>query len=220
MDEEYVRQLENVIRQMLTPMKGLPFGIVIQALCGHRVIPFDTANTADAALLETLKIVANHVAVEVNQTGIRRPRPNEVGNDMEPYVEHALTSCGLRAHKPTTVSHKRKSTGYPDLEFRDQEGRTNYLECKTFNRDNVDTTQRSFYLSPSDDFKVTQDAHHFVLSYEIISAGEDGANHIYKCSAWKIVSLSGLEVDVKYEFNSDNARLYSAELVLAEAVVT
>jgi hypothetical protein len=219
MDEEYVRRLETVIRQMLTPLRGLPFSLVIDALCGHRVIPFDETNADDVVLLEILKTAANRAAVALNAVGIRRHRPNEVGNDIEPYVERALTDCGLPAHTPTTVSHRHKSTGYPDLEFRDQQGRTHYLECKTFNRDNVLTTQRSFYLSPSEDFKITQDAHHFVLSYEIFSAGEDGSNHIYKCAAWKIVSLSGLQVDVKYEFNSDNARLYSAELVLAEGVV-
>lgn len=59
----------------------------------------------------------------------------------------------------------------------------------------------------------------FVLSYEIFSVGEAGTNHIYKCAAWKLLSISDLEVDVKYEFNSDNLRLYSKELILAEGEI-
>lgn len=44
----------------------------------------------------------------------------------------------------------------------------------------------------------------------------EGENNIYKCKSWKILSLENLLVDVKYEFNSDNLRLYSENLVLAE----
>jgi hypothetical protein len=219
MNDDYVSKLEKIISQMLTPLRDLPFGVVIQALSGHKVIPFDSADPEDLALLDRLKVVANEAAVNVNKKGIRRPRPNEVGNDIEPFVEDALNKQGFRAHTPVTSSGRRKSTGYPDIEFQDADGQIHYLECKTFNKENVNTTQRSFYLSPSDDFKVTEDAHHFVLSYEIFSDGEDGNNHVYKCAAWKLLSISDLEVDVKYEFNSDNLRLYSKELVLAEGTI-
>lgn len=219
MNDDYVSKLENVIRQMLTPLRGLPLSLVIQALSGHKVIPFNSTDPKDTSLLDKLKIAAKEAALNVNKTGIRRPRPNEVGNDIEPFVQDALDKQGFRAHTPITPSGKRKSTGYPDLEFLDTDGQTHYLECKTFNRENVETTQRSFYLSPSDDFKVTQDAHHFVLSYEIFSVGEAGTNHIYKCAAWKLLSISDLEVDVKYEFNSDNLRLYSKELILADGEI-
>lgn len=40
--------------------------------------------------------------------------------------------------------------------------------------------------------------------------------NLYKCRTWKILSIEDLEVDVKYEFNSDNARLYISESILAE----
>lgn len=161
MNDDYVRKLENVIRQMLTPLRGLPLSLVIQTLSGHKVIPFNSADPKDRSLLDKLKIAAMEAGLEVNKTGIRRPRPKDVGNDIEPFVHDALNKQGFRAHTPITSSGKRKSTGYPDLEFVDTDGHTHYLECKTFNRENVETTQRSFYLSPSDDFKVTQDARHF-----------------------------------------------------------
>jgi hypothetical protein len=219
MSDEYTKKLEEVIKQMLKPLKSIPFGLVIESLSNHKVIPFNGNDEKDKAVLETLKVVAKKAAEDVNIKGIHRPRPNEVGNDIEPFVEMALNLNGFNASTPTTKGGKHKSTGYPDLEFKDKFDRTNYLECKSFNKENVDTTQRSFYLSPSEDFKITTDGHHFVISFEIYVEGQKGDNHIYKCAAWKILSLENLEVDVKYEFNSDNARMYKAELILAEGRV-
>lgn len=216
MSDEYTKKLEEVIKQMLKPLKNIPFGLVIESLSNHQVIPFNENDEKDKAVLETLKAVAKKATEDVNIKGIHRPRPNEVGNDIEPFVEKALNLNGYKASTPTTEGGKHKSTGYPDLEFKDKAGRINYLECKSYNKDNVATTQRSFYLSPSEDFKITTNAHHFVISFEIYVAGEEGTNHIYKCESWKILSLENLEVDVKYEFNSDNARMYKAELILAE----
>jgi len=219
MPDNYTKKLEDVIKQMLTPLKNIPFKLVIEALSNHKVLPFNPKDSKDIAVLNTLKTVAQKVAQDVNVKGILRPRPNEVGNDIEPFVEKALNSNGFKASIPATEGGKHKSTGYPDLEFKDKDGRVNYLECKTYNIDNIATTQRSFYLSPSEDFKITADAHHFVVSFEIYVAGEKGTNHIYKCAAWKILSIENLDVDVKYEFNSDNARLYKAELILAESEI-
>ncbi len=215
-DEAYIQKLEAVIKQMLQPLKGIPFGIVIEGLSGYKVIPFDRQNPQDMIVLETLTKVAMLSGSAVNNKGILRPRPNEVGNDIEPFVKQALSSVGYTARTPGTKTGRRKATGYPDIEFIDEFGRTMYLECKTFNIENASTTQRSFYLSPSEDFKVTRNAHHFVMSFEIVVTGRAGSNNIYHCASWKILSIENLEVDVKYEFNSDNARLYAAELVLAQ----
>jgi len=72
--------------------------------------------------------------------------------------------------------------GYPDIKFIDEFSRLNYLECKIHNIQNITITQRSFYVSPSEDFKITKDAHHFVISYEIYVDGRNGNNNIYKCN--------------------------------------
>lgn len=96
------------------------------------------------------------------------------------------------------------------------------MEFKTYNIENIITTQRSFYFSPSDEFKVIYDASHFLLSFEIYVAGEQGRNHIYKCKHYKILSLDSLSLDVKYEFNSDNKRMYSGKdgtIILAEGEI-
>ena len=219
MDEKYVKALEAVIKQMLTPLKNIPFNVVIEAICQHKIIPFDSQDPKDVVTLKKLGSVAKRAGADVNVKGILRLRANEVGNDIEPYVMKALKSIGYKADMPLTTSGSKKAAGYPDLKFVDEFNRTNYLECKTYNIDNIDTTQRSFYLSPSDEFKVTSDAHHFVISFEIYVAGRRSSKNVYKCKSWKILSIHNLLVDVKYEFNSDNRRLYSQELILAEGTL-
>jgi len=217
--DNYTAQLEDVIRQMLRPLKDIPLNLVIEALCGKKVIAFDKSDSRDQRLLEKLKEVCVLAGTEVNKTGIARARPNEVGNDIEPFVKSALKAVGYRAYTPKTMTGKSKAIGYPDIEFVDEYERTNYLECKTYNIENIATTQRSFYLSPSEEFKITKDAHHVVVSFEIFVAGTSGRNFVFKCRGWKIISIENLLVDVKYEFNSDNRRLYSRDLILAEGTL-
>lgn len=216
MDEEYVKQLENTIKQMLRPLKDIPLKLVIESLCGHTIIPFNPKDNRDMAVLNNLKKAAQIAGANINRDGILRKRPNEVGNDIEPFVKAALNKLGYTADVPSTKEGHKKAMGYPDIEFIDDTGKAHYLECKTFNIENITTTQRSFYLSPSEDFKVTQDAHHFILSFEIVTSGRQRGTTRFKCKSWKILSAEKLLVDVKYEFNSDNARMYGKGLILAE----
>lgn len=217
-NNNYVKRLENVIKQMLTPLKDIPFNIVIETMTGKKVLLFDFQNSEHKELLKILKQVAVNAAQAINKSGILRPRPNEVGNDIEPFVKNALNSFQLKADIPAGPSGNKKATGYPDILFWYEE-KPYYLECKTYNIDNIKTTQRSFYFSPSDEFKVIYDATHILLSFEIYVAGEQGRNHIYKCRHYKILSLESLSLDVKFEFNSDNLRMYSGDCgtrILAE----
>jgi hypothetical protein len=218
---EYTQRLENVIKQMLTPLKDIPFNLVIEVMTGKRVLSFDFKNNDHIHLLKLLKQAALIAGTEINKTGILRPRPNEVGNDIEPYVKKALNSMNLIADVPTGHSGNKKAMGYPDILFWSNR-KPYYLECKTYNIENVNTTQRSFYFSPSEEFNVIYDALHFLVSFEIYVDGEKGRNHIYKCKHYKILSLESLSLDVKYEFNSDNKRMYSdnaGTILLAEGDV-
>ncbi|MEJ5284785.1 MAG: hypothetical protein WHS77_07000 [Brevinematales bacterium] len=171
---------------------------------------FDFSNKEHKKVLDFLKKVAVNAGKEINRNGILRPRPNEVGNDIEKYVMEELKNLKLKPEIPEGKNGNKKTTGYPDIIFFYKE-KPYYLECKTYNVKNLSTTQRSFYLSPSYEFKVTEDAVHFILSYEIYVSGEKKGNHIYKCNRYKILSIESLSLDVKYEFNSDNNRMYSGE---------
>jgi len=215
---EYVQRLEKVIKQILKPLKEVPFNLVIESISGCKVIPFDKLKPYDKALLKKLKKVAKESAQKINQKGIESARPNEVGNYIERFVKDVMDKECLNPSTPTGTKGKKKSSGYPDLIFKFKE-KPHYLECKTYNIKNINSVQRSFYFSPSKDFKVIYDAHHLILSFEMFIVRKKGFKNIYKCRHWKILSIENLLVDVKHEFNSNNRRLYSKDggaILLAE----
>lgn len=211
--EQYIKEIENVIRQMLKPIKNIPFKLVIKSMTGFEVLAFDKNKKEDTNLLKKINEAAEIAAKEVANTGgIKRPRPNEVGNDLEPFIEDSLKKVGYKdAGSPKGKSGKGKSAGYPDREFTDN-NRTVYLEVESFAKtDKPKSTLRSFYLSPSDNFKVNKDALHLLIAFEVIKNKDS-----YFVSGWKIVTVDKLLVDVKYEFNSDNKRLYEENAILIE----
>ena len=130
-DEKYVEQLESVLAQMLQPVRGVPFSIVVKALANTEVFAFDPHATADRRLLADVEAAMLSAGQEIRRHPILRPRPNEVGNDIEPFVMAALTASGLACSRPVGTSGAGKSAGYPDLVFQDHSGRTVYLECKS-----------------------------------------------------------------------------------------
>lgn len=205
------------LAHMLKPLKGLPFPVIIEAITGCRVIRVDESEPADSDLLHRIDRAASMCVAALRTTPIRRPRPNEVGNDVEPFVRDALCRAGLRAQKPTCRGGRGKATGYPDVLIYDSANRPTYLECKIYTAATRDTTMRSFYLSPSDSSKVTMDARHVLLAFEM-TAGPvpDSRDSEYVPCAYTVADLHGLHCDVKYEFNADNHRLYAAGMVLRQ----
>jgi hypothetical protein len=163
---EYTEKLENIIKQMLRPLKNIPFNLAIEAMTEKKVISFDFLKDDHKDVLELLKQAALKAGTEINKTGIVRSRPNEVGNDIENYIKNALNSLELNADIPTGPSGNKKAVGYPDIIFRHK--------------------------------------------------------NIYKCKHYTILSIEALSLDVKYEFNSDNKRLYSGKdgtIILSEGKV-
>lgn len=134
--DEYTKNLENIIKQMLKPIKNIPLKLVIESLTGYSIISFDKDKKEDKELLKNLINVADLSLKEINKNTIIRTRANEVGNDVENYVKESLIQTGYNADTPLTKSGIRQSTGYPDLEFMDKYNRNVYLECKTYNSNN------------------------------------------------------------------------------------
>lgn len=206
----YVAQLEEVVKQILRPLHGVPFNLVIEAMTGQRVLFFDADDVKHRALLELLAEAAARAGWQMNHDGIVSQRANEVGNKIEPYVRQAINDSGrATAEIPKTASGKKKAAGYPDIEIRYGD-LCCYLECKTYNAKNMGTTQRSFYLSPSRQFKVTRDALHLMLAYEMQATNErrEGKT-VFRALRFKLLAIESLSLDLKHEFNSDNRRLYS-----------
>ena len=107
MNKKISKELEGVISKMLKPLKGLPLGIVIEGLSGYKAIPYNNRSAKDRKVLSILKKCADNVLEEVNKKGILRPRPNEVGNDIEPFVKEALNNLGYNADTPVTINGKK-----------------------------------------------------------------------------------------------------------------
>ncbi|EYD74252.1 hypothetical protein Rumeso_04188 [Rubellimicrobium mesophilum DSM 19309] len=198
---------------MLQPAKGIPFEVVIRSLCGVGVEKFDVTQPDNKEALDKIVDALRKTCRTVQAKPIERPRPNEVGNDMEPFVINALKANGLKAAPPKTKAGLGKATGYPDIKI--ETGKLPiYLEVKSYAATTADSSMRSFYLSPAEDPKVSDDGYHLLVGFEIERNG-----NLYTPVGFGLVDLYGLNCDMKAEFNSDNRRLYEKKRLLAKEKV-
>ena len=218
--ENQIEELEAILARFLQPMRGLPFPVVIKAMAQCAVLGIEPGSPDDGKLIESVSKAARLVGNFVRDDPIRRNRPNEVGNDIEPFVMRAHNEIGLRAERPKSAKGRGQQTGYPDILLYDGANRPSYLECKIFAEGSALTTMRSFYLSPSLNPKICLDARHLLLAFGVdrkpISGSRDS---FYRATSFKLVDLHQLKCDVKYEFNADNARLYNEGMVLSQGTV-
>lgn len=193
------------LADLTQPAKQIPFKDVIFATTQHRVISFDTNNAAHRDLFARISVAAGIALTNARAAGLFSTRANEAGNHMEAFVKAALREVQLTAHTPVSQSGEMQATGYPDVAI---DGAVPcYVELKTYNAATVDTTQRSFYYSPSTNSKVTKDALHLLLAYEL--EREEANNRTsFRPVRWKLITLENLQVDLKFEFNQSNRGLY------------
>lgn len=209
--------IDGVLAQFRQPLKNLPFPTIIKAMADQEVLPIDGANSDDRELVAAIDRAAAVTGERLRASPIRRNRPNEVGNDIEPHVMAALLQTGLRAERPKSRAGRGQQVGYPDILVYDHLGRPSYLECKIFGEGSDLTTMRSFYLSPSDNFKVCLDARHLLLAFAVTREPIPGSrDSLFRATEYKLLDLFHLRCDVKYEFNSDNRRLYAADMILSQ----
>ncbi len=218
-NDEYIRQLEKVISKFMSPLDDIPFPVAIKAISGREVLAFDRRERKDRELLEKLSRAAELAGNAAYSKGIESRRANEVGNYIEPYVKGALKEVGLSAETPVTITGKRQSSGYPDIEITDSYERTTYLECKTYNLRNIGTTQRAFYFSPSKKAcKITKDARHLILSFQIETTTRKG-RRVYVPVHWRVYDTDTMLVQVKHEFNASNIQIYREDSLLAQGKI-
>lgn len=198
----------TALAELTRPAKKIPFKEVIFATTHHRVLDFDTNNAAHLALFEKISSAANNALTNARSAGLFSARANEAGNHMESFVKAALQAAGLQARTPITTDGDAQNVGYPDVEIVGD--LPCYLELKTYSASTMNTTQRSFYYSPSAKPKVTHDALHLLLAYEL-ERSERGGRTTFLPRHWKLVTLEHLEVDLKFEFNQSNRGLYGKE---------
>lgn len=202
------REVVSTLAELGREAVGVPFSQVIRATTGHRIVPFDPQNAAHRALVQRLQQAAAAAGERARKGGIVSARANEAGNYMEAFVKAALQEAGFTARTPVASAGGAQTTGYPDLEIL---GETPcYLELKTFSAATARTTQRTFYYSPSERPKVTRDALHLLLAFQLERAERDGKT-IFIPTHWKLITLQDLRVDLKLEFNQSNRGLYGRE---------
>ena len=165
-------------------------------------------------------MAAEEAQQEARRDGIRRRRPNEVGNVIEDYVKRGILSLGLPVTTPVTRNGSQQTRGYPDLEMTDRAGRKVYIEVKTFSSSTVDQTQRTFYMSvPANDghCKVNADAMHLLVSFRMESSTDHSGISCLRPVAWAVVDTCRLTVRMKHEFNASNRQVYRPEHILKSA---
>jgi len=197
---EEIENLRKIIRHFLRPLREVPFYLVVESLFEQNVIPYD------GVARDSLQAAVDEAGRLINASGVKAARPNEVGNYLEPFVEAGLRARDFKADTPKTRDGKRRSAGYPDIEAT-KEGKTFYVEVKSYNPDSADTSFRSFYLSPSQDPKVCRNGYHLVFAF----AAHKSSDGLFRVVGCKVLDIRNLLCDVKYEFNSNNRRLYAKE---------
>jgi hypothetical protein len=183
------------LAELTRPTKKVLFKEVILATTQHRILDFDTNNAAHRELFRKISTAANTAATNARAAGLFSARANEAGNHMESFVKAALKAAGLSARTPVTTEGDAQTTGYPDVEILGEV--PCYLELKTYNAATANTTQRSFYYSPSENPKVTRDALHLLLAYQLEKTERDGQT-AFRPVRWKLITLQDLEVDLKF----------------------
>ncbi len=215
---EYIKELEATISKFLKPLRNIPFPIAVKAISGYEVLPFDRTDKTNRALLDRLIKAMNIATESAYKKGIFTNRPNEVGNKIETFVKKAINSLGMRAEVPLTSRGRHQTAGYPDIFVKDVDGRTFYLECKTHNRKNIASSLRAFYFQPSKNSKITKDASHLMVSFEIIRESRRGKSAFVPVH-WRLYTLEKMLVQVKHEFNASGREMYRPESLLAEGGV-
>ena len=215
-NQQRIEELENLLARILQPIKDIPFSVVIKSLSNHRLIELDLNTKQDNQLLDDL---VNSIKFSYDGgyiTRIKSARVNEVGNKIEEPLMNGINyaNTGLRACRPNTKDGKKQSSGYPDILLYDKDGRPTYLEVKTFSPNSKETFFRSFYLSPSNSFKVDKDARHLLVGFEIEKDGDQ-----YKPISWELIDLYKIKCNLKHEFNTNNKCLYDQANIMSSGKV-
>ena len=207
MNDDYVKDLEETVRKFMQPLKDVPFPVLVKAISGHRILPFDENNQENVALLEILKRVCNQAMRDAHRKGMYKNRPNEVGNKIEDFVKKALSKNGFTANTPQTSKGKKQPAGYPDILIERPNGEKIYLECKTYNIKSINSTLRTFYIQASENTKIMHDAMHLMVSFEIEKLQRNNKDVSIPVN-WKLYNLENLRLQRKPEFNASNKDMY------------
>lgn len=198
-------QLRELSKELLRPLKKVPFWLVIETLTSHRVERFGD-DPRDEQLLGALAGAAMETTAATQRARVRANRPNDVSVQIESLIKPRLEG------REVTLETLRGTGGCPDLKMRDRYGRAAFLEIKVSRTENIDTgSPRNFFYQPTEGSKIDCPARHLICAFAI----EEVSTKRWRAVNWRIADLWGLVVSLKPEFNADNRALYSSDNLLA-----
>lgn len=175
----------------------LTFETIVENAFGKRVISWDGSHRDE--LENSIRIGVD----QFNRSGSSADRMNEVGTLLEDCLRGAMTESGLAVGIPKTRSGRVQRSGYPDLRL-ELDKRVYYIEVKTFSTSSIGSSQRTFYVSNSVDPKVTEDAVHLLIGFEVDKKSDDS----YRVIRFLCRDIRKLACKVKIEFNASNLDMY------------
>ncbi len=215
-------ELEALMRWLLaegrdSQLVRLPFASVVFAATGHRILPVNKTDPAEAEVLAKLGRGLDEVLRRMNASdsparGVKRI--NEASHHFEDMMREVFNALpGLRCDFARNTRGEVQRSGYPDLQVTDTaSGRIYYVDPKLYEERSRRSSFRTFYFEPRRETnKVLADACHLVAG--IAHNGERGERLRFR--HWELIDCRELTVELKAEFHAGNQSLYREEAVLA-----
>jgi hypothetical protein len=200
-------------------LRGIPFGEVIHAATGHKVLAIDRNDATDQRVLKEIGTVLDEVVRRMSapDSPVQSfARINEVSGSFENMIRELLNAApGLSCDFPKTADGKVQRSGYPDLRVVDTAGgRIYYLDPKLYAAGGRTSSFRTFYFEPKvATNKVRDDAVHLIAGFE---HEPRKAGH-WNFTRWDLVDLSQFKVKLKAEFQGSNRDIYRPEAIVGSS---
>ena len=186
-------------------IQNIPFSELLRSTTPFDVYSLNAKDPKDLELVEQITTSANNFIKSINRTHTRfeGKRINEVGRRIEEVFVEELKKSKLTPLQLITP-------GYPDIKIVDAYERVTYLESKAISGD-WDSSFRSFYYTSGN--KIDSAGRHILIAWDI--SNETG--NYWKLNGWKLVELYNLIITTKFEFQSNNQKIYDSKLIIAKS---
>jgi hypothetical protein len=215
--ESLVRQLTPWLMRADQELREIPFGEVILAATGKRVLALDRTSEADRRVILEIGKALTEVMERMNAADSpvhNVARINEASSHFEDMLRETLNrATGFSCDFPHTAEDRVQRSGYPDLRLVETvTKRVFYLDPKLYAAGSRDSSFRTFYFEPKiTTNKVRDDAVHLLVGFEH-EPRNDGR---WKFTRWDLVDLSHFKVRLKAEFQASNRDIYRPEAIVA-----
>ncbi|NBB79379.1 MAG: hypothetical protein GVY36_08035 [Verrucomicrobia bacterium] len=199
-------------------LEDVRFAEVAEAVSGCQVLPIDTSDPVDAAMVGEVAAALDdllEVMLDPDNAIHSVGRVNEISRHVEDFLLERLGqgenfACSI----PVNASGNVRRSGYPDLRFEHEpSGRVFYIDPKVFREGSERSSFRTFYFEPKGATnKIRDDASHIIVGI----AHRGKVEGRWRLEAWKLVDLIDFRVRLKAEFQSSNRELYQESAVLRE----